>query len=288
MITRRAVLASSFTPIALASRRNKAQIAITLDLEMSRNFPVWTDTHWDYEKGNLNEAAKSYAVQVADRVRERGGLVHFFVVGQVFEQEDISWLEHIAHSGHSIGNHTYDHINLLARAPSELQFRFRRAPWLIEGLSVSQAIERNIRMTSQAMRTRLHIVPNGFRIPGGFPEGLVGREDLQRMLLSLGFTWVSSKYLRYRSSNVGETPDESVLSDIVRAVRDSQPFQYPQTGVIEIPMTPVSDIDAFRNGRWKLESFLTAIRRGIEDTIEQGGSSISWLILHALGLSILS
>src|SRR4051812_49477953 len=37
---------------------DKAQIAITLDLEMARNFPNWEDTHWDYEKGNLNEAAK--------------------------------------------------------------------------------------------------------------------------------------------------------------------------------------------------------------------------------------
>ena len=32
-------------------------IAITMDLEMARNFPHWEDTHWDYEKGNLDEAA---------------------------------------------------------------------------------------------------------------------------------------------------------------------------------------------------------------------------------------
>src|SRR5207245_1618409 len=40
----------------------KALIAITLDLEMSRNFPRWEDTHWDYEKGNLNEETKRYTV----------------------------------------------------------------------------------------------------------------------------------------------------------------------------------------------------------------------------------
>ena len=39
---------------------NKALIAITLDLEMARNFPKWEDTHWDYEKGNLNDEAKKY------------------------------------------------------------------------------------------------------------------------------------------------------------------------------------------------------------------------------------
>ncbi|MFM9062380.1 MAG: hypothetical protein ACKOOI_05015, partial [Pirellula sp.] len=38
-----------------------ARIAITLDLEMSRNFPMWENTHWDYEKGNLDEATKRYA-----------------------------------------------------------------------------------------------------------------------------------------------------------------------------------------------------------------------------------
>jgi hypothetical protein len=36
-----------------AAEGHKALIAITLDLEMSRNFPTREDTHWDYEKGNL-------------------------------------------------------------------------------------------------------------------------------------------------------------------------------------------------------------------------------------------
>ena len=48
---------------------DKAQIAITLDLEMARNFPNWEDTHWDYEKGNLNQAAKDYTVSACKRVK---------------------------------------------------------------------------------------------------------------------------------------------------------------------------------------------------------------------------
>src|SRR6266487_4558649 len=31
-----------------AAHANKALIAMTLDLEMARNFPRWEDTHWDY------------------------------------------------------------------------------------------------------------------------------------------------------------------------------------------------------------------------------------------------
>ena len=45
----------------------KAQIAITLDLEMSRNFPAWEETRWDYEKGNLNDETKRYTVEACRR-----------------------------------------------------------------------------------------------------------------------------------------------------------------------------------------------------------------------------
>ena len=51
-----------------AATAGKALVTITLDLEMSRNFPQWDDTHWDYEKGNLNEPTKSYAMAAARRM----------------------------------------------------------------------------------------------------------------------------------------------------------------------------------------------------------------------------
>ncbi len=106
---------------------DKAQIAITLDLEMSRNFPNWEDTRWDYQKGNLTQAAKEYTVGACRRVKERGGAIHTFVVGQVFEQPDVEWLKQIAAAGHPIGNHTYDHVYLLAERTDQVQYRFRRA-----------------------------------------------------------------------------------------------------------------------------------------------------------------
>src|SRR5437868_14308102 len=99
----------------VVERRNdaeagKALIAITLDLEMSRNFPTWADTHWDYEKGNLNDETKRYAVEACRRVRRHGGVAHLFAVGRVFEQADVSWLRGIVQAGHAVGNHTYDHV----------------------------------------------------------------------------------------------------------------------------------------------------------------------------------
>src|SRR5437899_4736433 len=84
-------------------------IAISLDLEMSRNFPRWEDTHWDYEKGNLNAETKKYTTEACRRVKAHGGAVHCFVVGRVFEQENLDWLKEISQAGHPIGNHTYDH-----------------------------------------------------------------------------------------------------------------------------------------------------------------------------------
>src|SRR3984893_16396395 len=73
----------------------KALIAITLDLEMSRNFPAWEQTHWDYEKGNLNTETKNYAVEACRRVKAQGGVIHCFAVGHVLEQENVDWLKEI-------------------------------------------------------------------------------------------------------------------------------------------------------------------------------------------------
>lgn len=75
------------------------------------------------------------------------------------------------------------------------------------------------------------------------------------MLLELGFDWVSSKYPAHLNSEPQSPPTEAVIQSILNALPQAQPFMYP-TGLIEIPMSPISDIGAFRNGRWKLDSFL--------------------------------
>lgn len=247
--------------------KSKAKIAITLDLEMSRNFPRREDTHWDFEKGNLNDAAKTYAVEAAKRVKQCGGHIHFFCVGRVLEQPNIDWLTSIAHEGHPIGNHTYDHVNLLATSPQDLQFRFQRSPWLIEGRTTSEVIYDNIRLTTLALRQRAAIENRGFRTPGGFSTGLQGREDLQEMLLNLGFKWVSSFYPAHNYTAPQIEPDDSLFDNLIAASEKAQPFLYP-TGLLEIPMSPISDIGAFRTGQWKLEWFLEAIRRVVLWTID--------------------
>src|SRR5258705_10562443 len=250
-----------------ANSRNQALIAISLDLEMARNFPTWQDTHWDYEKGNLNDETKKYAVEAARRVKARGGVVHFFLVCRALEQENVDWLKEILKNGHSVGNHTYDHVYLLASKPEEIQYRFARAPWLIEGKTPAEVIRENIQLATTAFKTRLGSAPAGFRAPGGFADGLANRPDVQKMLLELGFPWVSTKYPAHPNSDPGTEPNPEVFDGILKAQSAAQPFIYP-TGLIEIPMSPISDIGAFRNGRWKLDQFLKATRLSVEWAIE--------------------
>lgn len=254
-----------------APPRRPAQIAITLDLEMSRNFPTWEDTHWDYEKGNLNEAAKQYSLTAGKLVESYGGHIHYFLVGSALEQADVQWLKELIKAGHPLGNHTYDHVNLLAQAAEEIQFKFKRAPWLIAGRPTAEVLRENIRLTSQAMQSRLGIENQGFRTPGGFQRGLHDRADLQQLLIDTGFTWVSSLYPTHQYGTPQTKPDAQVLQSILDAQQHSQPFRYP-SGLIEIPMSPISDIGAFRTGRWQLAWFLEVIERTVRSVIAQGGT----------------
>jgi hypothetical protein len=273
--TRRHFLAASGAAMAVAAARDgcaaaddRALVAITLDLEMSRNFPVWTETRWDFEKGNLNEETKHYAVEACRRVKAAGGVVHCFAVGRVFEQESIAWLQEIVQGGHPVGNHTYDHVNVLATRLQDVQFRFQRAPWLIEGRTPAEVIGDNIRLTTAAMKTRLGIDPAGFRTPGGFTDGLRARVVVRALLRMQGFTWVSSLYPRHPNTSAGEEPTAAVYEAIVAAQAAAQPFLYPD-GLVEVPMSPISDIGAFRNGRWRLAWFLKAVERGVTWAIDR-------------------
>ena len=269
-VSRREFLVAAAGLGAVAPPKPKALVAVTLDLEMSAEYPRRGMTEWNYRKGDLDADTKRYAVRAAEVVKDRGGRVHFFAVGQTLEQEDVGWLKDLAAAGHPVGNHTYDHVNLLAAKPEDLQFRFRRAPWLVRGKTVAEVIEQNVESTTLALRARCGITPSGFRTPGGFADGLKGREDLQRMLLRQGFAWVSSVYPPHSCGRPKEEPGAAVYADIVRAQAAAQPFAYP-TGLVEVPMSPVSDVTAFRAHGWKLGWFLEAVRLAVGEAVRTGG-----------------
>ena len=138
---------------------------------------------------------------------------------------------------------------------------------MIAGRTPAEAVRENIRLTTLALHDRVGITNQGFRTPGGFADGLADREDVQRMLLDLGFTWVSSKYPKHANSKPMEKPSAEMTKEIINAQFAAQPFAYP-SGLLEIPMSPISDINAFRSGRWQLEWFLEAIRLAVTWAIE--------------------
>ena len=251
--------------------RRRALVAVTLDLEMSAEYPKRGMTEWNYRKGDLDADTKRYAVKAAEVAKDRGGLIHFFALGRTLEQEDGTWLKDLAAAGHPVGNHTYDHVNLLATKPEDAQFRFQRAPWLVRGKTVAEVIEDNLATTTVALRERCGITANGFRTPGGFRDGLKDRPDLQKMLLRQGFTWVSSLYPAHTCGRPKEQPGDAVYADIVKAQAAAQPFAYP-SGLVEVPMSPVSDVVAFRTHYWKLEWFLKAVRLAVGEAVRSGGA----------------
>jgi hypothetical protein len=236
---------------------------------MSAHYPTRGQTEWNYKKGDLDEASKEYSVAAARHVSAAGGKMHFFVVGRVFEQPSVAWLEEIVKLGHPVGNHTYDHVNVTATRIDQLQHRFQRAPWLTEGKTTTQLIDENIRMCAAAMQERLGIRPNGFRTPGGFPEGLKQRPDLQHMLISHGYTWISSMYPRHPLRPDTGAPQPGEFDSILEQQQPAQPFKYP-SGLLELPMSPPSDVVTMRTGRWKLADFRKAVELSLNWCIGNG------------------
>ena len=51
---------------------DRALIAITLDLEMSAEYPRRGITEWNFQKGNLDDATKKYAVEAAKYLINQG------------------------------------------------------------------------------------------------------------------------------------------------------------------------------------------------------------------------
>ena len=275
MLTRRTFLtaasAGALAAAGVAARQpKKALVAITLDLEMSAEYPTRGQTEWNFRKGDLDDATKRYAVEAAGVVKARGGRIHFFALGRTLEQADVGWLKDLAAAGHPVGNHTYDHVNVKATKPEDVQFRFRRAPWLIRGKPVADVIEENIATTTLALKERCGITADGFRTPGGFNNGLKDRPDLQKMLRRQGFTWVSSLYPAHTCGVPKQQPGDAVYADIVRAQAEAQPFAYP-SGLVEVPMSPVSDVTAFRAHFWKLDWFLKAVQFAVAEAVRTGG-----------------
>lgn len=137
--------------------------------------------------------------------------------------------------------------------------------------AIIDLIRENIERTSKAMQSRIGILPQGFRTPGGFHDGLRNHPEVRSLLKDLGYRWASSLYPAHPNTDPRQEPSDSILDAIASAQKASQPFTYPD-GLIEIPMSPISDIGAFRTGRWKLEWFLRSVERSVRWAIDRAAA----------------
>ena len=142
---------------------------------------------------------------------------------------------------------------------------------------------RNIARVSNARNSVASLIVGAFHT-GGQGVGLAGPprplpEHLEAVKAKDADTLLSDAEAAIRDKDQGRAcaivhrygelghPPRSVFDGIVKTQQSAQPFVYPK-GLIEVPMSPISDIGAFRNGRWKLAWFLKAIRLGVEWAID--------------------
>jgi hypothetical protein len=94
------------------------------------------------------------------------------------------------------------------------------------------------------------------------------RPDLQKLLLQEGFEWISTQYAGVAELKEGTRADAKVFEAIVRSQEACQPYAY-SNGLVEIPMSTISDIHAFRTARWKLADYLKALDLALDWVIEK-------------------
>ena len=252
-----------------AAEGDRALVAITLDLEMSRNFPG-LDRHalGLSRKGNLNDETKRYTVEACRRVKAAGGVLHCFAVGRVFEQESVDWLKEIVAGRPS---RRQPHLRPRQRAGDAAGGRPVPLP---AGALADRGPDSGRRHPRQHPPRRPRRCKRGsasrrpaFALPAASRTGCAAGPTCGRCSAQQGFGWVSSLYPRHPNTPAGEEPGAAVYDSIVQAQADAQPFVYPD-GLVEVPMSPISDIGAFRTGRWRLEWFLKAVELGVAWAIE--------------------
>lgn len=253
-------------------------VSLTYDIEQCTNFPYWTCV-WDHEKGAIDAESRRYVSDLAACAQAAGVLFQWFALGQSFTPADVSYLQDLSLAGHPIGNHTYRHVNVKARQWEQVQITYNLDPSLRDGFATPlDAIRNEIQQTSAVMEQRLGVRPAGFRTPGGFTNGLDDAPQIQELLKTEGFAYVSSHYNLpislppHRGYPIAtETrPSPEQLQDAMRAsIRSLQPYRCAN-GLLEIPMMGISDIWAFRVLDLERAEWLSLVELGVDIAAEEG------------------
>jgi len=212
----------------------RCAISLGYDLDMSGYVGYsGMSGYLGYTHGHLSQEVMEYVKLLVKVAGKNAARLHFFLEGNTFEEPTEYWKE-IVQAGHAVDQHTYSHISLI-QEPLE-------------------KIDREIAVTKSLMESRLGILNIGLRGPGGYKQGLRGREDVQQVILKNGIKFVSTQYPYTEPWDKARGPEVDKRS--IEMIADLQPYHYP-SGLLEIPLCGFSD-----------RHFLDSMGRPLNDWIE--------------------
>ena len=169
----------------------------------------------DYCHGHLNEDVSGYIQLLTRRAEDFDVRLQFFLQGNTLEDPADLWVD-LVRRGHAVDSHMYYHVALTTEPLDSIGEQLKRTRKLLE--------------------EKLGTVNLGLRGPGGYVDGLRGREDVQRVILDAGIRWVSSEFAC--APFCRQIP---VLSrEWVDIIVGHQPFHY-ETGLLEMPFSGHQD-----------------------------------------------
>ena len=87
------------------------------------------------------------SLEAARRVKAHGGVIHFFLVARASGTGERRLAEGNCREGHRMGNHTYDHVYVLAKTPAGNSVSFRtRAVVDCRQDSRSKSVRENVKL----------------------------------------------------------------------------------------------------------------------------------------------
>jgi len=226
-------------------------VAVGWDCEMIGEYADTNPTGVTH--GRLDERVLQYMLDVAALAEAGDFRLQYFVLGQSLEDPAEVWRD-LAARGHALDQHTYSHLSLLSHDAG--------------------AVRREVEATNEVFAEVLGFAPVGLRGPGGYRDGLHGREDVQEMLVGAGLRFVSSHY-----ATKAPTGKYDVVADknAYMMMKHMQPRRY-ERGLLEIPVSGYSDRHWFDSQGRDLRGWIKHLHECLDFAYDMGG------LVYALAL----
>jgi len=243
-------VSADFKPIRVEIPEGiRCAICLTYDTDMAGGYsPPGGVCH-----GHTMPALQEYMLRLCDTAESFSARLHFFQIGNGLEDEDIGYLRDILRRGHVIDSHTYSHMPLIA--------------------DDVRALDQELARTNRLLELRLGWKSTVLRGPGGYPQGLRGRPENQRVILKNGFHWVSCEW--------NYTLLEQSLQRAIEAPAHDVPYAY-DSGLIELPIQGFTDRAWFEGVKMADRELYEAWRAEWGHRAVPAGSRAPWTTDDAL------